>query len=686
MKDIKMNLNNIEYNIKKLTNELIKYNHFYHNLNQSLISDEEYDKKYRELIDLEAEYPSYKQENSPSNIVGFKPIDGFEKVNHQYPMLSLSNIFLVDDVNNDDNVIYSELDSFVKRTKEYLEVGDLEFVCSPKYDGLAISLIYKNGLLYQAITRGDGYTGEDVTHNIKTVQNIPNLINSEIEYLELRGEILMLNDDFERLNQEQEQTGQKLFSNARNAASGTIRNLDSRITSTRPLHFFAYSLMNISSSSDIAFKSYSEQMEYLKSLGFSFSDLYQIAKNKEGLINYYENVRKKRFNLDFGIDGVVYKVNNIRQQNTLGYVSRSPRFSVAHKFPAEEVETLLLNIEIQVGRTGALTPVAKVKTVFVGGVNVSSITLHNQEEIQRKDIRVGDFILISRGGDVIPKVSSVLFDKRKDQLQEFKMPTSCPICNSKVFKEAGEAIYRCQGGIICSAQAKASISHFSSKLALNIVGLGEKIIENLYDKKILNQIIDIFKLKKEDLINLEGFGDKSADKLLLSILKSSKTSLSKLIYGLGIRFVGENTSKILAKKFGSLESIKNATIEELLTISDIGNISANSIFNFFKEDKNNMMIEEILKYVSYEEQVKINSSNVFEKNIFVITGSLLKSRDVYKDLIEANGGKVSGTVSKKTNYVLAGEEAGSKLLKAQELGVNIINETEFFNLLNCKGN
>lgn len=668
----------VQFQLKELTNNLIKYNHYYHNLNINLIEDEEYDKLYHQLLKLESEYPQFIQENSPTKMVGFKPLDGFLKVAHNYPMLSLSNIFINE---KNEELKYQELIDFVKRTKESLDVKDVIFACSPKYDGLAISLIYKNGILYKAITRGDGLVGEDVTHNVKTIKNIPNLIDINLDYLEIRGEILMLNKDFEKINLEFEKADLKKFSNARNAASGTMRNLDSRITAIRPLNFYAYSLMELSSKNNIKFVTYSEQMNFLISLGFEVSNLFKVVKNEEGLIEYYEKVRNSRFTLDFGIDGVVYKVDNINQQETLGFISRSPRFSIAHKFPAEEVETKILDIDIQVGRTGALTPVAKVVPTQVGGVIVSSITLHNQDEIQRKDIRIGDFVLISRAGDVIPKVSKSLTQKRTSELTIFNMPKHCPICGSHVSKEEDQAIYRCQGGLGCSAQSKAHLYHFASKLAMNIDGFGEKNIEVLYNEKLIKKASDIYLLNESDISGLNGFGKRSAEKLVLAIKKSCETTLSRFIYSLGIRFVGENTSKVLAKNFGSIENIINASIEDLLLISDIGNVSANSIYNFFREENNLLIIQEIMKHIKYKiEEKKVNSEKLTGLT-FVITGSLSNSRDFYKDIIENNGGKVSGSVSKKTNYILAGTDAGSKLEKAKELNVTIINESELLNLI-----
>lgn len=671
---------NIQSKIKNLTNNLIKYNYYYHNLNTSLIEDEEYDKLYNELLKLEKEYPEYLQDGSPTQIVGFTPLDSFSKIPHTYPMLSLSNIFIHE--SDDNNIKYKELTDFTKKVKESLDMDNIIFACSPKYDGLAISLIYQNGRLHKAITRGDGFIGEDVTHNVKTIQNIPNYINREIDYMEIRGEILMLNKDFDNINIELEKADLKKFSNARNAASGTMRNLDSRVTSTRPLHFFAYSLMNLSNNLNTQFKTYSDQINFLISLGFDVSSEFKIVKNEQGLIDYYENIRKNRFNMDYGIDGVVYKVDNIQQQNTLGFVSRSPRFSVAHKFPAEEVETKILDIEIQVGRTGALTPVAKVIPTQVGGVIVSSITLHNQDEILRKDIRIGDFVLISRAGDVIPKVAKSLIEKRLIELPIFKMPKTCPICGSHVHKEEDQAIFRCQGGLFCPAQSKAHLSHFASKLAMNIDGLGEKNIDILYDKKLIQKTSDIYLLKEEDISCLDGFGKRSAEKLIKAIKKSCDTTLNRLIYSLGIRFVGENTSKTLAKHFCNIENIMKANIDDLLKIPDIGSVSANSIHSFFNEENNILTINNILMHVKYNEESKKANSVLLSDLIFVITGSLSNSRDFYKEIIESNNGKVSNSVSKKTNYVLAGADAGTKLEKAKELNITIINEEEFLKLIN----
>lgn len=679
-------LDSVKEKIDKLTSDLIRYNFYYHNNDESLISDELYDKLYRELLDIELQFPQYKWANSPTTQVGHAPLLEFTQKKHNTPMLSLNNIF--SDMDESEYLIrHKELILFNNRITEALTTNEVNYIATPKYDGVAISLIYTNGILTSAITRGDGYTGEDVTLNIKTVKNIPKIINSKNppELLEVRGEILIKTEDFIKLNKNQEKLGLKLFANPRNAAAGSLRQLDSSITASRPLHFFAYALISDTQTNTIS--TYEEQLNLLDSLGFDVGSWYQLCNNITELTEYYEAMLIKRESLPFGIDGVVYKVNKIASQQKLGFVSRAPRFSIAHKFPAQMVATQIVSIEVQVGRTGALTPVARVKPVSVGGVIVSNATLHNQEEILRKDIRIGDFVYIRRAGDVIPEIVNVILEKRNKNVSLFKMPQQCPICSSHVVQLADETIIRCSGGLFCAAQKKQAITHFASKLAMNIDGLGEKIVEQLVENNLIHNIVDIYKLTAPELSKLDRFGEKSASNLIEAINNSKSTQLNRLIYALGIRHVGEATAKDLARTFGSIDAIMNASITELTQVNDIGDIIANSIVDFFNEKHNKEIIEQLLESgVTYS---TTTSKSTFNENItgktFVLTGTLPNySRDEVKALIENIGGKVSNSVSKKTDFVIAGAYAGSKLEKATALGVNVIDEDKFIQLLSLE--
>ena len=669
----------IQSQINKLTDDLIKYNYYYHSKDQSLIADEEYDQLYKQLQNLEAKYPQYKRKDSPTTQVGFAPLAEFTNAPHIVPMLSLNNIFS-DMKQTEPTLRHSELFQFDKRICDALGTVSNVYIASPKYDGVAISLTYTNGTLTQALTRGDGFTGEDVTLNIKTIKNIPKHLktNPIPELLEVRGEILILTEDFIKLNQEQEKSGQKIYANPRNTAAGSIRQLDSSITATRPLHFFAYSIAR--NSSDIKFVTFKEQLDYLQRLGFDISAYCKKITSVDGLINYYEDTLARRNNLAFGIDGIVYKLDSIAEQEKLGFVMRAPRFAIAHKFPAEAAESQIVDIQIQVGRTGALTPVAKIKPVNVGGVVVSNASLHNQDEILRKDIRIGDYVLVRRAGDVIPEVVSVVLEKRSANVHEFIMPTVCPVCGSHLVRPQDETIIRCSGGLYCDAQKKQTITHFASKLALNIDGLGDKIVEQLVDAGLIQHLSDIYRLTIEQLVDLERFGQKSAENLIHAINISKNTTLRRLIYALGIRHVGEATAKELAMSFGSLDKLMQAEKLELMQLQDIGEVVADAIVDFFAEAHNRDIISQLLNLGVNYPIVTVTSN--FNPNItgktFVLTGTLTHySRDDAKTKIEAFGGKVSGSVSKKTDYVIAGAEAGSKLDKAHELNVKIIDEDQF---------
>lgn len=686
MNDLFSNVDPIEAKMIQLTKELNYHNLLYHTYDNSIISDEEYDRIFRELIDLEREHPQFKQADSPSQKVGGIILSKFNQLEHKIPMLSLGNVFSVmGELQNE--LRHQELIQFTNRLAKELvcSAGELNFVASPKYDGVAISLLYKNGVLVQALTRGDGYTGEDVTNNVRTIRNIPLTLQCDLfapEMLEVRGEILIQTQDFIRLNQQQTSKGERLYANPRNLAAGSLRQLDSSITASRPLCFYAYALAQ--HSRDLNFDLFSAQLEQLKAFGFSIAKECQRVIGVAGLIEYYEKMLNQRNQLDFGIDGVVYKLDNIAEQEKLGYVARAPRFAIAHKFPAEEVESELLGIEVQVGRTGALTPVARVKPVVVAGVLVTNATLHNQAEIWRKDVRVGDIVVVRRAGDVIPEIAGSLPLRRTQDLNIFNMPTECPACGSKVVAEEGEAILRCSAGLYCIAQKKQALIHFASKLALNIDGMGEKSVEQLVDAGLINSIPDIYRLNVEQLSKLERFADKSARNLIQAIELSKNTTLPRLIYALGIRHVGESSAKDLAKAFGSVDALANANLEQLLQVREIGAIVAQSILDFFAEEHNLRVLQELIDLgINY---TLITAENFYHPlitgKIFVITGSFIDfKREDIKAKLEDYGAKVSGSMSKKTNYVIAGSEAGSKLDKAQELGTEIIDEARLIELM-----
>ncbi|MCC2625233.1 MAG: ligA [Burkholderiales bacterium] len=689
--------------IDQLTDLLQKYNYHYHTLNESLISDEAYDKLFRQLEDLEKAYPQFARADSPTKRVGDVTLSELGSATHSSPMLSLNNIFS-DMEQTDNNLRHKELVQYDKRIKDALELDPVDYVASLKYDGIAISLTYENGELIKALTRGDGYTGENVTANIKALARV-NKNSSIPEYLftppgfskgqkllsgtlEVRGEILIFNDDFAKLNVSQEQAGLKVFANPRNLVAGSIRQLDSSITASRPLHFFAYSIAINSKAaySGGEIETFYDELLYLHELGFDIGSQYtEQCPGLNSLIKYYEKALAMRSTLPFGIDGVVYKVNQLAYQHKLGFVSRAPRFAIAHKFPAQLVESQILDIQVQVGRTGALTPVAKINPVFVGGVTVSNASLHNQDEIVRKDIRIGDYVIVRRAGDVIPEIVSVNLSKRALDAKEFHMPLNCPVCGSHLVKLTDETIIRCSGGLYCEAQKKQAITHFASRLALNIDGLGEKNVDLLVENKLVHNPSDIYTLKLEQLLELDRFADKSANNLLDAINKSKHTQLNRLIYALGIRHVGEATAKDLANSFGSLDKLISASKPELMQVHDIGETVADAILDFFAEKHNIDVIKKLISYgITYPVvEAKNNYNPHITGKTFVLTGTLTKySREEAKEKIEEFGGKVSGSVSKKTDYVVAGGEAGSKLDKAHELGITIINETQFETWLN----
>lgn len=675
----------------RLRTELNDHNYRYHVLDSPIISDAEYDKLFQELVRLEAQHPELVSLDSPTKRVGAKPLKGFEQVTHAVPMLSLDNAFTKEDLLNFDRRIRERLD--------FSEHEPIVFCAEPKLDGLAVSLVYENGIFVQGATRGDGTVGENVTENLRTIHTIPLQLKvpkgkPTPKLLEVRGEVFMTKKTFNDLNKEAAQKGEKLFANPRNAAAGSIRQLDSRITASRALTFFAYGIARVEGGSldNKLATSQFETLKVLKTLGFLISPDVSKLSGTGSLLQFYDNLLKKRHDLPYEIDGIVYKVDVLDLQDQLGFVSRAPRFAIAYKFPAEEVTTELLAVDFQVGRTGILTPVARLKPVFVGGATVSNATLHNMDEIERKDIRIGDAVILRRAGDVIPEVVASIVERRPKEAKTIRLPKQCPVCGSHVVREDGEAAARCMGGLVCSAQLKEGIRHFTSRKAMNIDGLGEKIIEQLVDKHIIDSVSDLYQLTEADLLKLDRMGEKLAHNILTAIEKSKKTTLNKFLYALGIREVGETTAYVLANHYRELPELMKATEEELQQIPDIGPVVAEHIYYFFKETKNKKIIENLLKSDISWPTPKIiakadgsqagKAGSAVAGKTFVLTGTLSQlSREEAKEKLLALGAKVSESVSSKTDYVVAGEFPGSKLGKAEALGVKVLGEAEFVKLL-----
>ena len=655
-----------------LQTELARLEHAYYVLDQPLVPDAEYDRLYRELLDLEQKYPDWISADSLSQRVGGTPLKVFNEVKHAVPMLSLNNAFEE-----------SELINFDRRCRDGLGLESVNYACELKFDGLAISLRYEHGVLVQAATRGDGASGEDVTVNIRTIRAIPlRLTGKKIpDVLEVRGEVFMHRDDFEKMNKYAATLGEKEFANPRNAAAGSLRQLDSKITAKRPLSFFAYGLGAFEPINWLP-KTHSQLLDHYVELGLPVCQERRVVSSVEGLNQFYQEIGRKRNQLPYEIDGVVYKVNSFSQQNTLGFVSRAPRFAIAHKYPAQEEITTVLGIDVQVGRTGAITPVARLSPVLVGGVTVTNATLHNEDEVRRKDVRVGDTVVVRRAGDVIPEVVSVVLDRRPQHTQPFEIPSRCPICDSHIERLVDEAIARCSGGLFCAAQRKQALLHFAHRRAMDIEGLGDKIVDQLVDLNLVRTPADLYRLGFSALANLERMGDKSADNLIRSIAQSKSTSLPRFIFGLGIRHVGESTAKDLAKYFGTMQALMDAQMEDLLTVNDVGPVVANSIISFMSESHNREVIEQLLASgIEFQVEEQIASVDLSGKT-FVLTGTLpTMSRDQAKALLEAAGAKVAGSVSQKTSYVVAGSDAGSKLEKANELGISILDEETLMKIL-----
>ena len=668
--------------------ELHLHAHRYYVLDEPTIPDAEYDKLFRELQELEAAHPELLTPDSPTQRVGGKPLDQFASVRHKVPMLS---------IRTETDTEATGAQNFDTRVRKELGLAEseppVEYVAELKFDGLAMSLRYENGILVQAATRGDGEVGEDVTQNIRTINQIPLRLPVDAPaVMEVRGEVYMRRADFEALNEKQREKiaqgakGEKTFVNPRNAAAGGVRQLDPAMAAQRRLSFFAYGLGEITPAEEggPAFESHFQMLLTLKSWGFPVASQTQLAQGAPELIAFHEAMGRQRDSLPYDIDGVVYKVNSLALQKKMGFVTREPRWAVAHKYPAQEQLTTVQAIEVQVGRTGKLTPVAKLAPVFVGGVTVTNATLHNEDEARRKDVRVGDTVIVRRAGDVIPEVVSVLLDKRVQDAPQFSMPRKCPVCGSDAVREEGEADYRCTGGLFCGAQRKEAILHYAHRRAVEVEGLGDKLVEQLVDANIIRTLPDLYKLGLMALAGLDRMAEKSANNLLEALEKSKQTTLPRFLFGLGIRHVGEATAKELARHFGKLDAIMDATEEQLLEVSDIGPIVAQSIRTFFEQPHNREVVEQLRACgVHWEEgEPAARAPQPLSGKTFVITGTLpTLSRDEAKDKVEAAGGKVAGSVSKKTDFVVAGEEAGSKLAKALTLGVPVIDEAALLAML-----
>jgi DNA ligase (NAD+) len=701
--------------IAALRAELDLHAHRYYVLDEPSIPDSEYDRLFRELQALEAEHPELLRPDSPTQRVGAKPLAQFASVRHRMPMLS---------IRTETDTEASGARNFDSRVRKELGLSEsdppVEYVAELKFDGLAMSLRYEHGVLVQAATRGDGEVGEDVTQNIRTIRQIPLKLPTRIAgppqeaavplggsavreatsvgaifppaVMEVRGEVYMRRAEFEALNERQREKiaqgakGEKTFVNPRNAAAGGVRQLDPAIAAQRRLSFFAYGVGEITPPEEggPAFETHYQLLQTLKSWGFPVAAQTRLARGATELIAFHESIGQQRDQLPYDIDGVVYKVNSLALQRQMGFVSREPRWAVAHKYPAQEQLTTVLAIDVQVGRTGKLTPVAKLAPVFVGGVTVTNATLHNEDEARRKDVRVGDTVIVRRAGDVIPEVVSVLLDRRMHDAPQFTMPRQCPVCGSDAIREEGEADYRCTGGLFCAAQRKEAILHFAHKRAVEVEGLGDKLVEQLVDTGVIRTLPDLYRLGFVGLASLDRMAEKSANKLLEALEKSKRTTLPRFVFGLGIRHVGEATAKALARHFGQLDAIMNATEEALLEVADVGPIVAKSIRTFFDQPHNREVVEQLRACgVTWEEgEPAVVAAKPLSGKTIVITGTQPDlSRDEAKDRIEAAGGKVAGSVSKKTDYVVAGTEAGSKLAKAQALGVAVIDEAALLALL-----
>lgn len=670
------NLGAIASRMRELEKELERWNYEYYVLDAPSVPDSEYDKAFRELSELEKAHPNLKSAASPTERVGGAARSDLTKVRHAVPMLS---------IHTETDFEAAGAKAFDERVRKALDLNDndepVEYDVELKFDGLAMNLRYESGVLVSAATRGDGLVGEDVTANVKTIRTIPlHLPEGVPEILEVRGEVIMHKADFERLNDEQRLEGLKPFVNPRNAAAGCLRQLDPKITAKRKLSFYAYGLGEVS---DAVALTHSGILDRLQKWGFPVAEQHRVVKGWEALAQFHDWVKSIRQNLPFEIDGVVYKVNSLALQNELGFISREPRWACAHKYPPEEALTEVLGIDVQVGRTGKLTPVARLKPVFVGGVTVSNATLHNEDFIAELGLKIGDTVVVRRAGDVIPEVVRVLAQRRTGKELDFVMPEHCPVCGSETFRDEEEKDTRCTGGLFCPAQRRESLVHFASRLALNIDGLGEKVIDQLLEADLIKTPADLYRLTEEKLLSLDRFGKKSAANLLEALQKSKETTLARFIYALGIRHVGESTARDLASHFRSLDALVSADGKALLEVNDVGEVIAQSITHFFEEEHNREVISNLLAqgvHWPVPEQSEINEK--VSGKTFVLTGTLPSmGREEAKSLLLAQGAKVASSVSKKTDYVVAGAEAGSKLEKARALGVAVIDEQQMLELL-----
>jgi len=652
---------------------LDRYNYRYHALDDPEVPDAEYDRLMLELRALESEHPDLVTPDSPTMRVGAAPVAAFGAVRHRIPMLSLDNAFSGDDV----------LD-FDRRVRERLGRGDdaVRYCAEPKLDGLAISALYIDGSFSQGATRGDGETGEDITQNLRTIKALPlKLRGSAVPpVLEVRGEVFMPLAGFKRFNEEAAARGEKTLVNPRNAAAGSLRQLDPRLTAARPLDMFVYGVGQVDGAN--LPPRHSETLTRLREWGFKICPQSEVVNSIEGCLKYYERMGASRSTLPYQIDGVVYKVDDVDLQKRLGFVSRAPRWAIAHKFPAEEALSVVRSVEFQVGRTGALTPVARLEPTFVGGVTVSNATLHNMDELTRKDVRVGDTVVIRRAGDVIPEVARVLPERRAEGAQLIELPKVCPVCGSPVVRELDQAVARCSGGRRCSAQRKEEVRHFASRRAMDVQGLGDKLVEQLVERSWVKTPADLFSLDEKQLATLEHMGEKSAQKLQASIAAARQTTLPRFLYALGIRDVGEATALALAQYFKNIDSLRRADQDEIQRVPDVGPVVAENVVAYFRDSENAVIVDRLLAAGITWPEIRADSTGGFAGKTFVLTGTLdSMSRDAAGDAIRTRGGKVSGSVSKKTDYVVAGPEAGSKLKKARDLGITVLDEAQFLNLL-----
>ena len=671
------NIEKIKLRVKELRAAIEWHNYRYYALDNPVIPDAEYDRLFRELQQIEQEYPNLILADSPTQRIGTAPLKAFSQIKHYVPMLSLGNAF--DDV---------EVEAFDRRICEGLSIDIVEYAVEPKFDGLAVSLCYERGMFIKGATRGDGNNGEDITMNLKTINSIPLSLPVEDppSLIEVRGEVLMLKTDFQALNKRQTANGQKEFSNPRNAAAGSLRQLDPSVTAARRLTFFAYGIGQYNDAC-MPQDTHNNVLKYLATLHFPVARECQVAQGLQALLAYYRAIAAKRDDLPYIIDGVVFKVNSLVQQQKLGSVSRAPRYAIAYKFPAQEAVTQLLDIVIQVGRTGALTPVARLKPIFVGGAMVTNATLHNADEIERKDIRIGDTIIVRRAGDVIPEVVSVIVEKRPTDTLSFAMPTACPACGARVVRFPNEATFRCTGGLFCPSQRKQAILHFASRRAMNIDGLGNKLVNHMVDQGIVSTPADLYKLGLIALVNLDRIAKKSANNLLQAIERSKQTTLARFIYALGIRSVGETTAKDLAAYLGNLDQLMKADSNYLQKIPGIGPVVAQCIEDFMAENYNCEVIEQLRACGVHWNEHEVKSILGAETaslagKTFVLTGTLsTMSREIATERIESLGGKVSGNISRKTNYIIVGLDPGNKYDKAITLGIPKLDEAELLELL-----